>query len=176
MKALTIPALTILQPWASAIGCGAKRIETRSWSTAYRGPLLIHAGLSKAYLPYAHVRGSIPRKPGTHKLGEYLCALAGLRLDYKLRRYGYGLPLGALIAVAELVQCSQVEYLLLTGARDFPKWGVNWETERQLGDFSAGRYGWVLTNVRALPQPIPYRGRQGLFNVPADIIPEEYRP
>ena len=28
-------ALTILQPWASLITCGAKMIETRSWPTKY---------------------------------------------------------------------------------------------------------------------------------------------
>lgn len=36
-------ALTIWQPWASLIALGAKTIETRSWSTTYRGPLAIHA-------------------------------------------------------------------------------------------------------------------------------------
>ncbi len=41
-------ALTLWQPWASLIAIGAKTIETRSWSTAYRGPLLIHAGASTA--------------------------------------------------------------------------------------------------------------------------------
>lgn len=38
-------ALTIVQPWAWAIVHGPKRIENRSWRTAYRGRLLIHAGL-----------------------------------------------------------------------------------------------------------------------------------
>jgi hypothetical protein len=37
-------ALTILEPWASIIACGAKQIETRSWSTKYRGSIAIHAG------------------------------------------------------------------------------------------------------------------------------------
>ena len=41
-------ALTILQPWASLIACGAKMIETRSWSTAYRGEIAIHAALADA--------------------------------------------------------------------------------------------------------------------------------
>ena len=36
-------ALTLWQPWASLIAVGAKTIETRSWSTKYRGPLAIHA-------------------------------------------------------------------------------------------------------------------------------------
>jgi hypothetical protein len=36
--------LTIRQPWASLIAVGAKHIETRPFSTKYRGPLAIHAG------------------------------------------------------------------------------------------------------------------------------------
>lgn len=36
--------LTLHQPWASLCALGFKWIETRSWKTDYRGPLLIHAG------------------------------------------------------------------------------------------------------------------------------------
>lgn len=39
-------ALSVKQPWASMIARGQKSIETRSWSTNYRGPLLICAGQS----------------------------------------------------------------------------------------------------------------------------------
>jgi hypothetical protein len=38
--------LTIQQPYADLIVHGAKDIENRSWSTRYRGPLAIHAGLT----------------------------------------------------------------------------------------------------------------------------------
>lgn len=37
-------ALTIRQPWADCIIWHGKDIENRSWSTSYRGPLIIHAG------------------------------------------------------------------------------------------------------------------------------------
>lgn len=37
-------ALTIRQPWADAIVHGTKRTENRTWTRAYRGPILIHAG------------------------------------------------------------------------------------------------------------------------------------
>lgn len=37
-------ALTVKQPWAWAICRGIKPVENRSWPTAYRGPVLIHAG------------------------------------------------------------------------------------------------------------------------------------
>src|SRR5260370_36833562 len=36
-------ALSILQPWASLIVHGCKRIETPSWMTLHRGLLAIHA-------------------------------------------------------------------------------------------------------------------------------------
>lgn len=36
-------ALTLMQPWATLVAIGAKRIETRSWATRYRGPSAIHA-------------------------------------------------------------------------------------------------------------------------------------
>ena len=36
-------AITLWQPWASLIACGAKKYETRSWATRYRGPIAIHA-------------------------------------------------------------------------------------------------------------------------------------
>lgn len=36
-------AISLWQPWASALVSGAKTIETRHWPTSYRGPLLIHA-------------------------------------------------------------------------------------------------------------------------------------
>ena len=39
-------ALTIHQPYAHYLVQGLKLFETRSWSTNYRGPLAIHAGLS----------------------------------------------------------------------------------------------------------------------------------
>lgn len=37
---------------------------------------------------------------------------------------------------------------------------------------AAGPCCWVLTQVRALPQPIPYRGAQGLWTFPDDLLPE----
>lgn len=43
--------LSLYQPWATLVVLGAKKFETRSWATRYRGPLLIHASkkFPKAY-------------------------------------------------------------------------------------------------------------------------------
>jgi tetratricopeptide (TPR) repeat protein len=43
-------ALSLQQPWATAICAGVKRVENRSWSNIYRGPVAIHAGSNKAQL------------------------------------------------------------------------------------------------------------------------------
>lgn len=43
-----LKALSIHSPWAWAILAGHKRVENRSWATAYRGRLAIHAGRSRA--------------------------------------------------------------------------------------------------------------------------------
>lgn len=37
--------LSLIQPWATLIALGEKKIETRSWNTKHRGPLAIHAGI-----------------------------------------------------------------------------------------------------------------------------------
>jgi hypothetical protein len=39
-----IRVLSIRQPWAWLITSGLKKIENRTWTTNYRGPVLIHAG------------------------------------------------------------------------------------------------------------------------------------
>jgi len=41
-------AISLLQPWATLVVTGVKTIETRSWGTKYRGPILIHASQGKA--------------------------------------------------------------------------------------------------------------------------------
>lgn len=43
-KGLGWRMLSVRQPWAWAIVNGLKDVENRTWSTNYRGPLVIHAG------------------------------------------------------------------------------------------------------------------------------------
>lgn len=42
-------AITIWQPYAVAIKLGLKHYETRTWSTNYRGPIVIHAAQKKLH-------------------------------------------------------------------------------------------------------------------------------
>jgi hypothetical protein len=77
----TMRGLTIRQPWAAAIARGLKRVENRTWSTAYRGRLLIHAGKSRASL------GALPAS----------------ELD------PLSFAFGAIVAVCELVDCLPID-------------------------------------------------------------------
>lgn len=135
-------AITLIQPWASLIALGEKRIETRSWNTGYRGPIAIHAG----------------KKPPVD-LGTASLYAALERADVGLD----DLPLGSVVATATLIDCiwfddgfyeRLCEGLIEHAAR----------YERDFGDFSGGRFGWYLDNVVPLPEPIPARGYQGLWD------------
>jgi len=55
-------ALSMTQPWAQALFIDLKHYETRSWSTAYRGMLLIHA--AKGFPKYARDFASTERTLG----------------------------------------------------------------------------------------------------------------
>lgn len=168
-----IRALTILQPWASAIALGCKRIETRGWQTSHRGPLLIHAGQARTYLPYRagntktlDGQGGYPGWMYNNFPGKQAMDAAGLPLDFDF-------PLGAIIGVCELTNCFKTEvfkhydeerYEMGLGVYLVPA------QELALGDFTPGGYGWVLGNVRLLAEPIPCRGKQGLWTPPADVL------
>jgi len=117
-------AITVCQPWAWAIVSGPKRVENRSWFSRYRGPLLIHAGKSKAWMCTALADGTpVPE----------------------------GLAFGALVGVATVVDCVPV-----ATAPPSP--------------FTFGPWCWLLDNVWALAEPVPYRGAQNLWNVPDDVV------
>lgn len=155
-------AISLWQPWASLIANGAKKIETRSWPTNYRGPILIHAAkrMNKSELLYMACNWSY-------------CEALGLQMGGAYARVKE-LPFGAIVAVADLVDC--VPVLKLTGEQlDVRRTNnINPHTtwsERFLGNYEPGRFGWVLENVKALDAPYPYKGEQGLFVVPDSLLP-----
>lgn len=169
-------AISLWQPWASAVAVNAKRIETRHWSTPYRGPLAIHAAKRKNVNELIHYH--------SHWSWQGALRAAGWnwgRHDREFIRGGFGLPFGAIVAVCELTDClptgSFTQEELDTPRRpgDTKADAYDW-TERQMGDFTLGRFGWVLTNIRRIERPIPFKGGQGFFNVPDDLINDALLP
>ena len=154
-------AISLWQPWASAIACNAKRIETRHWPTNYRGPLLIHAAKRM------HA-GELYLYERTHCWkGALMPILEGTRGNLKA-----ALPFGAIVAVATLVDCQRTTSLTVGIDIKHTRGGKTW-TERDMGDFTPGRFGWILDHIRPLKTPLPFRGAQGLFDVPDSVLPPE---
>jgi hypothetical protein len=84
--------------------------------------------------------------------------LAALLRDRFGKDWALALPRGALLGVVDLVACYPTLSLDLT------------ETERICGNFTPGRWAWRKERARAFAAPIPYKGMQGFFEVPDDII------
>lgn len=170
-----LKALSLWQPWASLVAAGVKSIETRSWSTSYRGPLGIHAAR---------------RRPETMRLGDWWCEPTWGSEYGLLDEAGEPrrLPLGVIVAT-----CALVDVVPIIGDGDCT-WdggteparcahaaidgqvvvhGVgNWKTtvlvEEAYGDYTPGRYAWVFADIHRLEHPIPWLGRQQLFTVTID--------
>jgi hypothetical protein len=133
-------ALTLTQPWATLVALGAKRYETRSWWTAHRGPLAIHA--AKGF----------PREARALCYEEpFKTALGG--------RAPADLPLGAVVAAVTAEGC------VSTGDLDF--WPPI--REIAFGNWNDGRWAWALDNLVPMATPIPCRGTLGLWRVPEDV-------
>jgi hypothetical protein len=164
--ATSLKALTLTQPWASFVAAGVKGLETRSWSTNYRGPLAIHAA---AQFP-AWARALCDPGPG-HAAATQAAFRAALRQagiqgpSWDGRRYSTGqLPCGVVLAVARLVNVVRIGPCLRHPAErqllpdDIPP------TELPFGDYTPGRFAWRLEDVVVLARPVVVRGAQRLWD------------
>ena len=139
-------AISLWQPWASAIALGVKRVETRHWSTQYRGALAIHAA-----------------RRWTHEQKSFAF------MEVSLGRLPNLLPLGAVVAVCRLADCVPTEDLMAGRIQ----YGIN-PVERIYGNYDPGRFGWLLEDIRPLPEPITFKGGQSFFTVPDDLFPTDF--
>jgi hypothetical protein len=123
--------LTLWQPYAQLILERKKKIETRSWKTAYRGELAIHA--------------------------------SARRLDSDVARaFGYDViktlfPLGVVLCVVELTDCHVMTPAFIREIK------TTQPDEYLAGIYAPDRYAWHLRLIRVLPESIPARGRQMLW-------------
>lgn len=147
-------ALTLHQPYASAIALGLKTIETRGYRTHHRGPIAIHAA-SYMRPEYMSVIRDMPEADAAAFVA------AGYEVGGKPSLIK--LPQACIVAIAAVVEVRPVESLLVHGDAD--------DQEQYWGNYAPGRWGWILSDIRRLATPIPTRGFQGLWNwePPADL-------
>lgn len=155
MSMLFMPALTLTQPWASLMAIGAKRIETRNWSTNYRGLMAIHAAKGFPREAREFCQGDVPY--------FHLTETFGWEVE--------DLPLGAIVAVGELVDCRLTTGMTLADVVQHLD-GVYEaaQDEMELGDYSPGRFAWLFRNVVSVDPPISCRGALGLWAPPVEVL------
>jgi hypothetical protein len=138
-------AITIWQPYATLIMLGLKQYETRSWSTEYRGPLVIHAAKK-----WDEERDWDCNRV-TDLLREQTFTAASLS-EEKLRLFytPMGDTLGKALGIVDLQACDQMN----DGGGEF---------ENRVGSFGPGRYGWKCATPRLFEEPIRHQGKQGLW-------------
>jgi hypothetical protein len=126
-------AITLEQPFASLISIGAKTIETQPWYTDYRGPLAIQSADTV--------------NPVTDLYYRSLLSSAGL--DYEQ------LPLGKILAIAQLVECKEV---ITSEIPCYPQLAFS--------EFNPGWYALELADIKPLAVPLPADG--SLLNIKPD--------
>jgi len=131
-----------------------KRIETRCWSTKYRGELAIH---SAAKIPPKWLGSSSRTDPFRDELADVFGVRrdrddrTGKRVDDILR----GLPYGKVLCVVRLTQVEEITDFM---SEDLP------QRELLFGNYEEGRYAWHLRMVEVFEPAIPAKGNRMLWN------------
>jgi activating signal cointegrator 1 len=132
-------AISLWQPWASLIAIKAKKVETRSWYTSYRGELLICAAktVNSPYRDYYYSLPVIPMISETEPVPFE------------------DLPRGKAVAKVQLIDCVKMTRKMIN---ETP------ENEKLVGDWKVGRFAMILDDIQAI-EPFYVKGQQGLFEV-----------
>jgi hypothetical protein len=148
-----LKAISLHQPWASAMAIGVKKVETRSWQTYHSGLIAIHAATIQTMEQIDFFDNFVLEDSNTRAAFE--------RNGIK----GFSqLPFGAVVAVGDLLEGVRTEAIS----------GLS-TTESNWGDYSNGRFGWMFTKIWKLEEPFIVRGHQRIFNVdiPPAFLPSE---
>lgn len=139
---IQLRALSVRQPWSSAIISGTKNVENRSKYTGYRGLVAIHA--AKA------VDWDAPA------MAWQAAGLRPWRAGYDRAAWSEQLPpLGAIIGTAIITDCHP--HPLCTPPAMCHPWGA-W-----------GQCHWMLEHARSLARPVECRGWLGIWVVPPGV-------
>jgi hypothetical protein len=143
-------ALSLLQPYATLIMLGYKRLETRSWQTKHRGNLAIHASAGTP----AWARDICETDPYIQRA----LAKHGLSFD--------ALPRGAVLGTVGVRDMLPINKELISHISPL---------EFACGDYSMpGRFAWDLFGAVPLAEPILCRGALSVWEVPTEVVAQIY--
>ncbi len=137
-------ALSVRQPWAALIVAGLKTIETRTWPTKYREPVLICSGLKVDSIEL----DECPADMGLIEWpGGSMCNENDPRCQECIDGWVDDTLTGHALAVVDLVDCRPMTPEDANLARV---------------PYREGLWAWVVDNVRPL-KPFPVKGRLGIW-------------
>lgn len=145
----TYTAISLHQPYASLIACGAKHYETRGWAPPpglIGQRIAIHAAKHRPTLEEL-----VPFRGDPHSF---------------FRRGGWQdrMHFGAVVCTAVLLDALQVTRFMPTDMEGLERVPVlsNGTAlyDARYGDYAQGRWIWMLGSVKQILPPAPERGRQ----------------
>lgn len=175
-------AISLWQPWASLIACGAKPYETRSWAPPrdlIGATIAIHAAkkIDKGAAEFAEELMYGQHEAGGFDLADKLAATMKGAPDELMGIFGHAaMPIGCVVCTARLDAAFQLgepaDGTAVPAARV-----VRRMTSRQIpecftvryddfGDYAPGRWAWLLRDVTPLMPPARATGHQGFFELP----------
>lgn len=176
-------AISLWQPWASLIACGAKPYETRDWAppaSLIGQPIAIHAAkkIDKDAAQFAEELMYDQHKDGGLELGDKLYSTMSSTPEELMGLFGNAvMPIGCVVAIGRRLDAA---FQLGEGAADtavpaasvvkrmvsrpMPEsFTVRYD---DFGNFAPGRWAWLLRDVKPLNPPITMKGRQKFFDLP----------
>lgn len=182
-------AISLWQPWASLIACGAKPYETRSWAPPrdlIGQPIAIHAAkkVDRGATDFAtdlcygqHASEYGEHIPQGFQLGDSLHMSWDECPDDLLAVFGETtMPVGCVVAIAKLEAAFQLgerttnllgnpaaKVVRAIGGRSYDGFAIPLD---DFGDYSPGRWAWLLKDANPVNPPTPAVGRQGFFDLP----------
>ena len=147
-------AVTLRHPWPWAICVCGKDVENRTWEPALKQGewFAIHGG--KWPLPIPAEGSSVPA-PRSAAVAEYVEEI----IDTVKELSGEGLCPGPVVTLRELSRYTGIVAVAQFGGC----------VHAHVSPWFGGPVGWLLSGVASLPDPIPCRGAQGLWSLPADV-------
>lgn len=143
-------ALTLRHPWPFCICRWNKRIENRTWrppQSLIGQRIAIHGGKVPPQSQHYQIRNIIHDLYCEHGLPA---GMTDIKLD-------------DVFACTGIVATAVIDRVIAFGDDDICEQDPWFEKY-------PGNYGWILTDVIVLPEPIPCRGAQGLWTVPDEIV------
>ena len=139
-------AISLPQPWASAVALGINRYVQPPRSVAYRGLLFIYAS-------------SVEKERGCELFKQ--CVQSD-EIGPTFTDAGYytfdSLPQNAFVGSVDVHRCGHAEHFTFAGR------------DRIFGEFSAKDFVWNVRAPRKLRYPMAFSARSAFFSVPVSIF------